>query len=105
MDKAVQFFMDTFSPLHPKNCSLAANETKPERIRGVTLVTRRASYNLLMTSRDRVKRFHDLDGFSIHRKMEKLEDALRILKTKDRKKRPDAWKERYYKQNGEWTRR
>jgi len=73
-------------------------------IRGEAFVMRRTSYSVIITGIDDVTRFAASVGFSIHRKIQKLEDALLICSTVAPRGRPSAWKHLYFKRSGEWVR-
>jgi hypothetical protein len=77
----------------------------PKTIRGESFLTRRTSYRLLIARVDDIERFRSLVGFSICRKMEKLEDAERVLEIEGPRRRSAARRETYLKQNGEWVKR
>lgn len=74
-------------------------------IRGKVFVMRWTSYSLILTRIDDVKRFAATVSFSIHRKAQKLKDALSVLATVVPRDRPVAWKRLYSKRSGEWIRR
>ena len=98
--RMLQVVFHISSTLHLKR-----NPTSLKTIRGESFLTKRASYRLLIVRDDQIERFGSLVGFSIHRKMQKLEDVLNVLRTKKPKERTAAWKEIYLKRNGEWKRR
>lgn len=76
-----------------------------KEIRGEYFVMKRTSYSIVIGNRGDVRKFAETIGFSIHRKAQKLADALSIIATCKRRDRIGAWKRLYSKTRGEWTRR
>lgn len=74
-------------------------------IRGKAFAMRRTSYSLSVSGLDDIKKFATAVGFSIQRKVKKLQDALLIRTSKTPKERPVAWRRLYHKQGGEWRRK
>jgi DNA endonuclease len=74
-------------------------------IRNESFLMKRTSHSLVIGKMDDVKRFAMVVDFSIHRKAEKLEDALSILRCFGAGSRPTVWKRLYSKEKGEWVRR
>ena len=74
-------------------------------IRSRTFALRRTSYELIMSSRESVKKFTEEVGFTIFRKSQKAKDALFIVVKFKPKDRSAVWKQLYYKVAGEWVRR
>lgn len=74
-------------------------------IRGESFVMRHTSFSIMIGRTKHVRLFAEKIGFSIHRKVEKLWDALSIIAGTSASKRVDAWKRLYTKVRGEWVRR
>ena len=74
-------------------------------IRGESFVMKHTSFSLMIGRIESVKLFAEWIGFSIHRKIEKLWDALAIIVSTSVSNRAEAWKRLYSKERGEWVRR
>lgn len=74
-------------------------------IRNTLFVMRRTSYSVMIGRMGDVKRFAAEVGFSIHRKTQKLEDALSIIASASTGDRTAEWNLTYFKSRGEWMRR
>lgn len=74
-------------------------------IRGNAFTMKQSSYSLIIGRIDDVKKFAASVGFSIHRKIQKLKDALWIFDIAPPEDRPIIWKQLYCKDRGEWLRR
>lgn len=74
-------------------------------IRSKSFVMKRTSYSVVISRVDDVKRFAKEIGFSINRKVQKLDDALFVIGACKAKSRPARWKQLYSKVRGEWVRR
>ncbi|HXW36928.1 MAG TPA: LAGLIDADG family homing endonuclease [Nitrososphaerales archaeon] len=73
-------------------------------IRGKSFIKRRDSYSVMIGRCADVKKFANEVGFSIHRKVQKLFDALSIIQSCEPRARPAEWKKLYGKVAGEWVR-
>ena len=76
-----------------------------KEIRGQSFAMRRASFSLLIRRVDDVRIFANQIGFSIPRKNIKLRDALAVIANPIPERRSIAWRQVYFKNGGEWTRR
>lgn len=74
-------------------------------IRGKTFTMKRTSYSLTIGKFDEMKTFADRVGFSIHRKAQKLKDALSIFESTSARDRRAMWERYYLKKRGEWVSR
>jgi intein-encoded DNA endonuclease-like protein len=72
-------------------------------IRAQPFLTRQKSYILASRKIEDVRRFSCEIGFSITRKMEKLEDALLVYELHGPTKGAAEWKQVYTKRRGEWS--
>ena len=71
-------------------------------IRGKSFKMRRTSYSLVIGGIDDVRKYAREVDFSIHRKDEKLRDALSIIASVAPKNRTQVWKRLYFKKSEEW---
>jgi len=74
-------------------------------IRGEAFVMRKTTYSVIVGKVSDVREFAKKIGFSIHRKNQKLKDALSIIATRNARARPAIWKQMYSKIRGEWVRK
>jgi intein-encoded DNA endonuclease-like protein len=74
-------------------------------IRTDSFVTKRTSYAVRITRLHAVEKFSSGIGFSICRKKEKLDDALRIYRLHGPTLGAVLWRESYFKRNGQWRKR
>lgn len=74
-------------------------------IRGREFKKRRTSYSLIIGKRDDIERIVERVGFSIQRKVGKVNDALSLNANVSPAERPQAWKQLYLKKRGEWVKR
>jgi len=75
-----------------------------KRIRGEKFESQKTSGLVEIRNLEEISKFRELVGFSIHRKMDRLSDAL-LFREMGSKKACKTWKLNYVKQRGEWIRR
>jgi len=73
-------------------------------VRGECFVMRKTMHSVIIGKVADVKTFADKIGFTIHRKNQKLQDALSVITTCSPRARPARWKKLYSKEGGEWVR-
>ena len=73
-------------------------------IRNEPFFTKRASYSIYIQRLGDIVRFSRRIGFSIRRKQEKLNEAIKIYHEKGPKLLVSIWKQLYSKYKGEWLR-
>lgn len=73
-------------------------------IRNSSFVMKRTSFSVVISRLEGVRRFSEEIGFSIHRKVQKLADALSVIENHEARDWAARWKGLYSKVRGEWVR-
>ncbi len=74
-------------------------------IRGAEFLMKQTSYSLVIGKIECMRVFAEEVGFSISRKLGKMQDAIRLIDAVEAPARPRSWVQLYSKEKGEWIRR